>query len=105
MTIGSLSPDSAITWWRGLTACTRRATAATRCSGLWSKIAWMASSRSPSIPKSRTQPSALWHTHSRTGSDSASSKFIALPQGVAYFSVKYGPNASMAAAPDAPRWL
>ena len=58
---------------RGATSCTRRAIAATMCSGEESKIAWMASRRSPSIPKSATQPAALWSTHSRTASHPASS--------------------------------
>ena len=53
MTFGSLRPDSAITSAPGRTAWTRRAISATRCSGLESTIAWIASSRRPSRWKSR----------------------------------------------------
>ena len=65
----------------------------------------MASRRSPSTWKSRTHCSADWRIHSRTGSDAASSRFTAMPHGVACFPVKYGPKASIAWTPDAPRWL
>src|SRR3712207_9186276 len=47
--------------------------------------------------------SHAWIAHSRTGSDSSSSKLIALPQNVSCLSVKYGPNASIAVTPEAPR--
>ena len=83
MTFGSLSPLSAITSAPGRAAWTRSASSARTCSALVSTIAWIASRRSPSTWKSRTQPSALWSTHSRTGSEPASSKLIASPHGVA----------------------
>ena len=105
ITFGSLSPDSAITIAAGFTAWTRRASSATTCSGLESTSAWIASSRSPSRWKSRIHASAAWQIHSRTASERSSSRLTALPHGVAYLSVKYGPNASIAWTPDAPRWL
>jgi hypothetical protein len=48
ISFGSLMPDSAMTSARGFTECTRRATAATMCSGLESSRACTASIRRPS---------------------------------------------------------
>ena len=51
-------------------------------------MAWIASSRSPSTWKSRTQPSALWQTHSRTASLCSPSTFRLAPHGVSCLWVK-----------------
>ena len=105
MTFGSFRPDSAITSAPGLIAWTRRATSATRCSGLESTIAWIASSRRPSKWKSRIHCSALWQTHSRTASECSPSTLSEAPQGVSCLCVKYGPKAMIALLPEAPMWL
>ena len=85
MTFGSLRPRLGDHERAGVARVDAVGELARRCaSALVSKIAWIASSRSPSRWKSRIQPSALWRTHSRTASESASSKLIALPQNVSY---------------------
>ena len=85
---GSLRPLSAISSAPGWMARTRSVSSARRCRAPESTMAWSASTRRPSMCRSRIQCSALWSTHSRTAPDWASSKFGDRPHGVWYFSVK-----------------